>query len=210
MHFVKDCPHNDSPAESATPDTRITLYQCKVAVDEMQVLMGEVFSCGLLDSGCPGTVCGKSWLRYYADSLTKEDRALIKEYETTNRFRFGKGEIEDSMMLVRIPAHIGGKDIFIMTDVVQSDIPLLLSRSTMKKAEAVLDFDKDVITFLGVKEPLIVTKSGHYALPLCRSRRMVEREQKGAPQNEDRLVLLSVFASDSSEMNSQMDDKAIV
>ena len=161
MHFVKDCPHATPNAATET-ETRITLFQCDLAVEEMRVFIGEFFSCGLLDSGCPGTVCGKSWLKYYVDSLTNKERNLLEETSSVNRFRFGKGDIESSLMMVKIPAYVAGQDIFLMTDVVESDIPLLLSKNSMKKAKAVLDFDNDEITFLGVKESLIVTRSGHY------------------------------------------------
>ena len=54
----------------------------------------------------------------------------------------------------------------ITTDVVDCNIPLLLSRKAMKNAGMVLDFRKDVISINGATIPLKTTKSGHYALPI--------------------------------------------
>ena len=51
------------------------------------------------------------------------------------------------------------------TDVVQNDIPLLLSRKAMKTANMMLGFKSDKATIFDEPEKLIVTKSGHYSLP---------------------------------------------
>ena len=58
-----------------------------------------------------------------------------------------------------------------MTDVVDVNIPLLLSKESLKKANAVLDFSKDTAQMLGEKHQLLCTSSGHYALPIVLSRR---------------------------------------
>ena len=51
------------------------------------------------------------------------------------------------------------------TDMLASDIQLLLSRKTMKKANMTLDFKNDAIVF-GESVKLITTKSGHYTIPI--------------------------------------------
>ena len=47
-----------------------------------------------------------------------------------------------------------------------SDIPLLLSRSSMKKANMDLNFEDDTVKAFNQDINLVVTKSGHYVLPL--------------------------------------------
>ena len=55
------------------------------------------------------------------------------------------------------------------TDVVASDIPLLLSRNSMKKADMTLalDFKNDAAIIFCEPIQIIVTMSGHCAIPVC-------------------------------------------
>ena len=51
------------------------------------------------------------------------------------------------------------------TDVVKSEIPLLLSKESMKAAESKIDFVNDTINISGKDIHLHFTTSGHYAIP---------------------------------------------
>ena len=139
----------------------------------MNGLIGESLSCGLVDSGCTSTVCGKAWLKCYKESLSEKESSLITETNSTHSFRFGKGDPVISQKIVTLPAKLGGKHVFIKSDVVEADIPLLLSNQTMKKAEAVLDFKKEVVMLFGKEHPLLFTTSGHYIIPLCDTRKVI-------------------------------------
>ena len=57
-------------------------------------------------------------------------------------FKFGDGRIVHSTKRVKIPAKIGQTKCHIETEVVPTDIPLLLSKASLKKAGAVLDIKK--------------------------------------------------------------------
>ena len=52
------------------------------------------------------------------------------------------------------------------TVMVASDIPLLLSRKAMKKANMTLDFKSDHAIIFDQSIQLLVTKPGHYAIPI--------------------------------------------
>jgi len=54
----------------------------------------------------------------------------------------------------------------IQTDVVDSDIPLLLSKESMKSAKVVLDLEKDTAKIFDIEVPLDSTTCGHYAVPI--------------------------------------------
>ena len=58
-------------------------------------------------------------------------------------FKFGGGEKLTSISSYEIPAVIADTEVLIKTDVVTSDIPLLLSIDTMKKARVKLDLVND-------------------------------------------------------------------
>ena len=64
---------------------------------------------------------------------------------------------------------IAGKEATINTDVVESDIPLLLSRTAMKKAAVKMDQENDTATIMGKEVALNLTTSGQYCIPIDKS-----------------------------------------
>ena len=64
---------------------------------------------------------------------------------------------------------IGSQKFFIEANVVKNELPLLLSRQPLKRAETITDFSNDTVNVGGrdiIK--LTCTSSGHYCLPLTR------------------------------------------
>ena len=57
-------------------------------------------------------------------------------------------------------------DSLMETDIVDNDIPLLVSKSAMKKAEMKLDVVNDEAEIFGKEVKLENTSSGHYSIPL--------------------------------------------
>ena len=90
---------------------------------------------------------------------------------------------------VKIHASIGSQDIFIESDVVDSDIPMLLSKSAMKKANTTIDFQSDRVTMLEQKQQVIITTSGHYAIPSGNNQQIL-KYSKGSP-DKTQITLLS-------------------
>ena len=88
-------------------------------------------------------------MNMYLDTLHGDDKALVEVLYSDKEFRFGDGVEVTSSKLVKIPALIGHKKVMIYTDVVSNEIPLLLSRSSMKKSNMVLDFVNDTVSVLG-------------------------------------------------------------
>ena len=58
-------------------------------------------------------------------------------------FRFGRGEIKKCLGQIIFPCNLAGKDIFIKTDIVDSNIPLLLSKQSMNTACFKLNVEND-------------------------------------------------------------------
>ena len=69
-------------------------------------------------------------------------------------------------MKVTIPAKINNSDVSIVTNSVNDDIPLLLSKEAMKKANTQINFSSDSDFMFGTKQPLIVTTSGQYVIAI--------------------------------------------
>ena len=85
------------------------------------------------------------------------------------RFRFGDGTVFISRKKAVIPAEIGGKLVKIKTDVIEADIPLLLSKNAMKATNTVIHFQSDRVNMFGKQINLQFTSTGHYVIPLSRN-----------------------------------------
>ena len=133
---------------------------------ELSGLVKESLGMGLLDSACSRTVTGKAWFDAYCESLSVSDRALIQSSKVETKFRFGDGAEVVSSQEVKFPVVIGAKKVFIKANVVESEIPLLLSKASMKRAQLVLNFNEDTAEILGQRVRLHCTSSGHYCIPL--------------------------------------------
>ena len=120
----------------------------------------------MLDSACSSTVCGREWLNSYLNSLNEDKLKFIKKCPSQKVFKFGGGTKLISEGQYILPAQIAGKRVNIRTDVVNSDIPLLLSKDAMKKACVKLDLETDTAEIMGTQINLNCTTSGHYCIPI--------------------------------------------
>ena len=75
----------------------------------------------------------------------------MSEKESTTCFRFGNGNSVKSEKTVTFPAKIGHKNIMIRTDAMDTDLPLLLSKSAVKKVNVEIDFSNDTVSMLDQK-----------------------------------------------------------
>ena len=100
----------------------------------------------------------------YKKSLNVADQEKIIEMEGQEIFRFGGGVKLKSLRTYIIPIEMGGKKLSLKTDVVDSEIPLLISKSSMKKARITINTDNDTAEILGNRVKLQSTSSGHYCV----------------------------------------------
>ena len=123
----------------------------------------------VLDSGCTKSVTEQMWLDEYLQTLFEQDRLQVSERSNDATFPFGDGVEVTSSKLVKFPAVTGSQKFFIEADVVTNELPLLLSRQSMKRAEMTIDFSNDTVN-VGEKDiiKLTCTSAGHYCLPLTR------------------------------------------
>ena len=129
-------------------------------------------NCAVLDSACSSTVCGEIWLANYLNSLDYENRRKIKRSFGQKTFKFGGGERLKSKAEYNLPAVIAGKEVTIKTDVLESDIPLLLSRQAMTTAGVKMDLESDTAQIFDKDIALNLTTSGHYCIPIDRAEKI--------------------------------------
>ena len=92
--------------------------------------------------------------------MNPSDRRKLKQTVGQNMFKFGGGEITRSKGEHSLPVVVAGKGVRIRTDVVGSDIPLLLSRSAMITAGVKMDMENDTANIFGKVVALNLTTSG--------------------------------------------------
>ena len=182
MHWARECPHSYENAEKKNSDSssneqekehRETNFVMSVYTTntnssngKMSKLLKDSQGCAILDSGCITTVCGKEWFDSYTSQLSDYQKSFLKEEPSESTFTFGDGKSVQSLKRVSLPCSVAGFEVDIVTDVVECSIPLLLSKTSMKKAEMKLDFKNDIVYIKNKPVKLNCTSSGHYALPL--------------------------------------------
>lgn len=172
-HLVAECPHSYENSKDRNKvnmvkdesSEQVALYTGYDAEARNQ-LGEEALNCAVLDTACTSTVCGKRWFDVYLDSLSAEERRKVVVRVGHKTFKFGGGERLKSIQSCTIPCTIANKSVTIDVDVVESNIPMLLSLSALKSARVKVDMETDSAEILGSMVPLDFTSSGHYCIPL--------------------------------------------
>ena len=103
--------------------------------------------------------------------LTNQEREeVLKSVKVSlSLYRFGDGQEIRSKHEITVPMTICGKKIKLQVDVVENDIPLLISRPTMTQlgAIAMLDTANHMVTIEGKQFNLELTESGYHTIPVC-------------------------------------------
>ena len=180
-HFVADCPHtyeNDGKEKSVNvvqdqdqdqdKDQSVESIVCYTGKDRilMNTLTQEALNSVVIDSACSSTVCGELWYNNFKESLDSERRKKIVEGVGVKVFRFGGGERLKSIRSAVIPVELAGHAVKLNLDVVESDLPLLLSKPAMKKLRFKMDLEQDTGEILGTPVTMNITSSGHYCIPI--------------------------------------------
>ena len=179
-HWMRDCPNSEKNQNSkckncqsvlhATqycPHQEYTMLTKDIEIGAMNSFLNEAFNQAVLDSGCNKTVCGEKWyINFLKTHPSMNSHEIQENKESSSVFRFGDGKAVKSKMSVTLPVSIGQKKVNLETDVVDADIPLLLSKASMKKSETTIDFANDSVTMFGEKVKLSLASSGHYMINL--------------------------------------------
>ena len=128
--------------------------------------VSESWNASVLDSGTTNTVAGEAWYNCYITSLNENEKRKIKYHTPGNTYRFLDGKLFPVLKNVNIQISLGSRNVMLNTNMVANDIPQPLSRKSMKKANITLDFKKDRAVIFDQSIQLLVTKSGHYAIPI--------------------------------------------
>ena len=171
-YFLEDSECNASDQVSEEEEVYLSLFigysgdKQSAAENKLVKLVEESSMSAILDRGCSKTVCGEKWLDHYISNLSDYDQQHIKKMETNASFTFGDGSSEKSITRLSLPCYIGGRRCNIETDVVKSNIPMLMSKKSMKSSQMCLDFGNDTASIGNDIISLKCSSSGHYLFPL--------------------------------------------
>ncbi|CAB4022650.1 Hypothetical predicted protein [Paramuricea clavata] len=158
FHYATNCPDKSErvhlsedvpPSEEGVESVNITL------LTQSEILIAESYGTAILDTACTKTVCGKSWLQ-----------KVLSTQKSHRPFKFGHGSLIYSDKVVTIAAKIGKTNCKIKVEVVPIELPLLLSKESLKRAGAELDIPNDEAILFGEKLKLELTSSGHYCVSI--------------------------------------------
>ena len=167
-HNFAECPERIYFAHEEEEEAHdVILYQSNLICEkDFDIFVAEASVSAILDCGASATVSGKGWFDSYMRGLSTEQQNKVEITDSQSSFKFGTGEKFKSCFKAKIPAKIGSKSIFIHTDVVDTNIPLLLSKDSMKNAKTEINFMTDEVKMFGEIQDVHLTKCGHYAIPL--------------------------------------------
>ena len=151
--------------EDKDDDIKGNMEQCNIALFtenrrlENEIFVAESMNSAVIDTAYTQTVCGEKWLHQYEMNIKDGEM----QSSLSNRpFRFGDGQIVKSFKQVIPTSKIGSKKCSIKAEVVKANIPLLLSKHSLKRADTVLDLKNDTAEMFGKPGKLHFTSSGHH------------------------------------------------
>ena len=175
-HWKRDCPHKAEQAhltdqcneEPEVEECHLALFTKSATPSAYEIFTVESFGAAILDTACSKTVCGQKWFENYMSNLSQDDKNKVSSTSSSKLFKFGDGETVRSMKLVNIPCKIGNVNCTIDTEVVPTDIPMLLSKSSLQRAGTILNLKEDRAEMLNQDIKLELTSSGHYCVNILK------------------------------------------
>ena len=171
MHWAKTCPQKSkysdvNVAESLSEIKDETVCDEEVNIilmtNEFEIMISELEANAIIDTVCMKTVSGEKWFLNFMKCL--DDTALNK----VNSFL-----VEKYLNLVMvekykavIPATIGKAEWYIQIKTVNEKILLLLSKSSLKKADTCINTKDEKFQMLGQDINVCMSTNGHYAVEI--------------------------------------------
>ena len=168
-HRLNDCPDKGYSTSNIEEVNIIFMAQNSDQPVDTNTLVGETLGSMVLDSGTTSAVSGFNWYNCFLDTLPDSIRNNIKVTKGSKVFKFGSRNKLASVKTVMLRCIVAGFRVDINTDRVDADIPLLLSKSAMKKAKVNLNFDSDTIDILGKRIKLMTMSTSHYYVPITKA-----------------------------------------
>ena len=180
-HWARNCPDKEPQSDvkksrfqedtallgSSQTQERTEESLISYALNTGSTLWKECSGKAILDTACTGTVCGKRWFDDFYNQLDHQSREQVRRQHSSTHIVFGDlQERRQPLFEAVFPVTILGNKCTITATVLDGDLPLLLSKSSMSKAGIVIDLDRGEWTIFGQTIKPQTTKSGRYLVSL--------------------------------------------
>ena len=127
----------------------------------------EALNCAALDTCCTCTVAGKKWLDIFLDTIPDSLKRLVQgPFKSGKTFMFGNEGKLTAKESYKLPVKVAGNVHLISVDIIESDIPCLLSKAEMKTLGMTLDMKNDKAYINGQPIKVSTTSAGHFIMDL--------------------------------------------
>ena len=129
----------------------------------------ETAKSAVIDTASTKTVAGTHWYESYYNNLNPGDQKKkeVKMESSHTAFKFGDGRKVAALNKVTFSTVIGSTNCKIETELVEVNIPLLLSKQSLKKAGTIIDMKNDKAVMFNEEIGLHTSTSGHYCIEIC-------------------------------------------
>ena len=156
---------------------------------ELSKFTAESLNAAALDTCCSSSVAGTKWIKIYMEAIPKHLKHLLSgPHMSKTSFTFGNQQSLSSLGTYKIPVIIANEIHELEIDVINSDIPLLMSKEHMKQLGIVINMINDTATANSNPVKLHTTSAGHYIINLL-----------GQDDNEDSMVMEHILLIDLEE-----------
>ena len=173
MHWAKDCQHKKSETANIVEFSDEINDNIENLIEEANIVLMTTENTKIqtnlntiIDTTCTKTVAGEEWLHNYIKNLDDTLINQVEVYPSKRIFKFWDGHKVTAISSVKIPAQIGETNCFIITEIIKEKISLLLSKSSLKKADTILNIKNDTIKMFGQNIPIESSFNGHYSIPI--------------------------------------------
>ena len=176
MHWADKCPHcNDKGTamyvevdENSENDSseEINIVLMTEKIEKSEIFVAEASKSAVTDTACTKTVAGKQWFDNFKANLTKHSLDKIQYFPSSTSFKFGDARKVQSTMKVIFPVMLAGKYCKINAEIVDENIPLLPSKSSLKRCQTNINMCHDKATIFNKEIQLHQSTSGHYCIDI--------------------------------------------
>ena len=155
MHWAGKCPHQNESvnmfeaedSESENSDSEeVNIVLLTDSDLKNDIFVAEALKLAVIDTACTKRVVREEWYKDFVKNLPIKYKNRLHTSTANTAFKFGDGHKVYSFKKVRISANMGGTECFIDVEIVKEKIPLLLSKQSLKNAQAVIDVANDKVS----------------------------------------------------------------
>lgn len=129
----------------------------------------------VIDTTCSKTIVGLFWYENFLKNLSIADQERIKINPSKTLFKYFDGSKMRSLKRVTFPVIIAGTNCRIEAELVEEDIPLLLSKQSLKKAGTVIDIKNNKAIMFNRVINLHISDTGHYCIDIHPQEECIDR-----------------------------------